>query len=194
MERRIAAMVAAVQTVQPPLEKFYGLLNDEQKARLNAIGQDQLKQSTGTRDSAPIVQTCGAAQPAVTQWPAVEVEQKLHPTEAQRASLVALQDAADKAGDMLKISCQPDNDLTPPARLTAAGKRLDTMLQAVKTVSAALTDFYGTLTDEQKAQFEAIGPQQTAQVDQSMDRAPQRHGRGLGGIASVIRHIISIAR
>ena len=37
MQRRIEAMIAAVEIVQPPLEKFYGLLNDEQKAKVNAL-------------------------------------------------------------------------------------------------------------------------------------------------------------
>ena len=41
MESRIEAMIAAVGIVQPPLDHFYGLLNDEQKARLTALGQDQ---------------------------------------------------------------------------------------------------------------------------------------------------------
>jgi hypothetical protein len=36
------------------------------------------------------------------------------------------------------------------------------MLQAVKPVRAALEGFYATLSDEQKAQFEAIGRQRTA--------------------------------
>jgi hypothetical protein len=52
--------------------------------------------------------------------------------------------------------------MTPPARFAALGKRLDTMLQAVKQVRAALEDFYATLNDEQKAQFEAIGPRRSA--------------------------------
>ena len=34
------------------------------------------------------------------------------------------------------------------------------MLRAVKTVRMAMDDFYGSLTDEQKAAFDAIGPQQ----------------------------------
>ena len=34
MQQRIEAMISAVATVRPPLEKFYGLLDDEQKARL----------------------------------------------------------------------------------------------------------------------------------------------------------------
>jgi LTXXQ motif family protein len=52
--------------------------------------------------------------------------------------------------------------MTPPTRLAAIGDRLNTMLQAVKQVRAALEDFYATLSDEQKAQFEAIGPRRTA--------------------------------
>jgi hypothetical protein len=76
---------------------------------------------------------------------------------------------------MLKTSCQADDAVTPPARLAAVGKRLDTMLQAVKLVRSALDDFYGTLSDEQKAQFEAIGPRRTALSDQPDTR--QRDSR-----------------
>jgi hypothetical protein len=36
------------------------------------------------------------------------------------------------------------------------------MLEAVKLVGGALDDFYTTLSDQQKAQFEAIGPRRTA--------------------------------
>jgi len=42
-------------------------------------------------------------------------------------------------------------------------KRLDVMLTAVKSVRSALNDFYDTLSDEQKAQFNAIGRSRTAQ-------------------------------
>jgi hypothetical protein len=40
---RLSAMLEAVRTVRAPLAKFYGLLNDEQKARFNAVpsGEDQ---------------------------------------------------------------------------------------------------------------------------------------------------------
>jgi len=40
--------------------------------------------------------------------------------------------------------------------------RLDTMLASVKNVRAALDDLYGSLTDEQKQQFNLIGREQTA--------------------------------
>ena len=190
MQQRIEAMIAAVGTVQPPLENFYGLLNDEQKARLNALGQDQRRKSAQKTDGS-LAQSCGATPAGVTDWPAAEIDAKLHPTDAQRASLTALQNASAKAEDMLKSSCQTDDALTPPARLAAAGKRLDVMLQAINTVRTSLDDFYAKLTDEQKAQFEAIGPGRAGLSRQS-DAAPthhrRRHHAGFGGI---IRHFMA---
>jgi hypothetical protein len=162
MQRRIEAMIAAVGTVQPPLEKFYGLLNDEQKARLTALGEDQRESQTAQKTSSSLAQNCGTAQLGVTDWPAAKIEQKVRPTEAQHVSLVALESATAKAADMLKASCPLENPLTPPARLAAVGERLRTMLQAVKTVHSALNSFYGKLDDEQKAQFETLGQQQAS--------------------------------
>ena len=159
MQQRIEAMIAAVGAVQSPLEKFYDLLDDEQKARFTALGGEQRKKSAETRASGSLTENCDAAQSGMTQWPTADIDQRVRPTDAQRVSLAALQDASAKVMDMLRASCQPDNALTPPARLAAVGKRLDSMLQAVKMVRSALDDFYGTLTDEQKAQFDAIGRQ-----------------------------------
>ena len=80
------------------------------------------------------------------------------------------------------------------------GMRLGVMLEAVKTVHAALDDFYGKLTDEQKAQFEAIGPRRTALSDQpaSDQSAPThqahvRHHHGVN-VAGLIRHFIWLGR
>jgi len=158
MQARIEAMISAVATVQPPLDKFYGLLNDEQKARLNGIAENERKK----QGNGSLVASCSAAPPAALQWPTAEIEARLHPTDAQRASLETLQGASAKAADMLKASCPVDDAVTPPARLAAAGNRLDTMLGAVRLVKAALEDFYATLSDEQKGQFEAIGPRRTS--------------------------------
>src|SRR5207302_4350535 len=89
-------------------------------------------------------------------------------------------DASAKAADMLKASCQAGDAMTPPARLTAAGKRLETMRQAVKLVSSALEDFYATLSDEQKAQFEAIGPRIGPRRTSELDRPEMIQGRAQG--------------
>jgi hypothetical protein len=95
-------------------------------------------------------------------WPTSEIEARLHPNDTQRATLQVLEDTSAEAAETLKAACQPNDVMTPPARFAAIAKRLDTMLQAVEQVRAALEDFYVTLDDEQKAQFEAIGPRRSA--------------------------------
>jgi hypothetical protein len=158
MQRRVEGMISAVGVVRPPLDKLYGLLDDEQKARLNALAEDERKKAPG----GPAGPGCGGAQAATLAWPADEIEARLHPNDTQRNALKALQDAALQAGETLKASCQPAEVMTPTARLEAAAKHLDTMLQTVKSVRTALEGFYATLSDEQKAQFEAIGPRRTS--------------------------------
>jgi hypothetical protein len=161
MQQRIEAMISAVATVQPALDKFYGLLSDEQKTRITALGNAQ-RQSRTAETTGSLAQTCGGTQARVMEWPTAEINQTVRPTDAQHASLEALQNASVKATDMLKSSCAAGDALTPTGRLAAVGKRLDTMLEAVKTVHSALNDFYASLNDEQKARFEAIGPSQTS--------------------------------
>jgi len=162
MQQRIEAMIKAESAVQQPLGKFYDLLDDEQEARLNALGEDRRKMSPAKRATEAPAQGCGAAQSAALQWPADEIEARLHPNDTQRAALKALQDANARAVDILNAGCQPEDATTPPARLDAVEGRLEAMQRAVSLVSAALEGFYATLSDEQKAQFEAIGQKRTA--------------------------------
>jgi hypothetical protein len=199
MQQRIEAMIAAVGTVQPPLQKFYDLLNDEQRARLNALGQGPRKREAARNTKGSLARDCGAGQPGVTDWPTAEIEARLQPNEAQRTSLAALRDASAKAEDILKNSCPATEPITPPARLEAIANRLDAMLQAVKIVRAALEDFYGKLTDEQKAQFEAIGPRRSALSDQPIGStqrttAPTHVRRHHASMHGLIRHFMSMAR
>src|SRR3984893_2657685 len=215
MQQRIEAMISAVETVQPALQKFYDLLSDEQRARLNAIAQDQRQSGTAKTGNRSLVESCQAAQASVPEWPQAEIEAKLHLNDEQRASLVALKDGTAKAADMLKASCPTTEPITPPARLEAIANRLETMLQAVKITRAALDDFYGKLNDEQKAQFEAIGParsafsaQSTASSSQPSSSDPptnseqptaarthvRHHYHHHVGIPGIVRHIMSFAR
>jgi hypothetical protein len=153
MERRIAGMVQAIDIVGPPLDTFYASLTDEQKARLNAA-TDQ----TGTNRS---LANCGAVSSA-TQWPGERIEMAVRPDAQQQSKLDALRTAMANAADELSKACPSRMPATPPARLRAISMRLDTMLASVKNVRGALDDFYGSLTDEQKQQFNLIGREQTA--------------------------------
>ena len=175
MQQRVEAMRSAVGVVKPALDKFYGLLSDEQRAKITALAAD--RQPARPEDIASNG-NCNAAQPGATDWPSEPIERNVKPTDAQRASLTALQDAAAKATDILKSSCPPADARTPPARLAAVGTRLDSMLQAIGTVRPALDNFYNSLTDEQKAAFDAIGPERNGATTASAadsDESPRHH-------------------
>jgi hypothetical protein len=162
MQQRIGAMMMAQLALEQPLGKFYDLLDDEQEARLNALAEDRRKMSAANGATEAPADACGAVQPAALQWPVDEIEARLHPNDTQRAALKGLQAANARAAEILNADCQPQDTTTPPARLDAVAGRLTAMLQAVGLVSAALENFYATLSDEQKVQFEAIGQKRTA--------------------------------
>jgi hypothetical protein len=156
MQQRLEAMKAGIARMRTPFEKFWEMLDDEQKG--------QLKEFAGQR--APFAPKVPAAQsctpPDALPWPAKEIEARLHLNDAQREDLDALQRMSVLANNTLNFDCQPDENLTPPDRLATADTRLDAMLDAIKQVRPALDDFLGTLSDEQKAQFETIGAKRTS--------------------------------
>jgi hypothetical protein len=159
MEKRVEAMIKAVEIVRPPLENFYNALNDEQKARFNAMGE-QSPQRPSARDprGAPRADlgSCSSDVPGLG-WPADQVDRVVRPTEDQRTSLNALAAAAEQAASNVKAACPTEMPKTPVGRLEAASKRLEALLQSIKNMRVALDAFYGSLSDEQKARFNRIG-------------------------------------
>ena len=47
VDARLSAMLQAVKTLHPALDAFYALLDDEQKARFNTMGQPWSQASRG---------------------------------------------------------------------------------------------------------------------------------------------------
>jgi hypothetical protein len=156
MKQRLEAMKSAIERIRMPFEKFQESLDDDQKEELAALNE----QRAPFAPKVPAAQSC--TPPETLQWPASEIEAKLHLNDTQREELDALQRMAAFARNTLNFDCQPDDNLTPPDRLATADTRLDAMLDAIKLVAPALDDFLGTLSDEQKAQFETIGAKRTS--------------------------------
>jgi hypothetical protein len=102
----------------------------------------------------------------LTDWPIEQIALAVEPTDAQRAALEGLRAATVKAVDVLKTACPNELPSTPTGRIAAMQKRLDVMLLAVRTVRPALDAFYQTLSDEQKARFNAISPEEAAQSNE----------------------------
>jgi hypothetical protein len=158
MRNRVEVMLQAIGIVRPAMEQFYNSLSDEQKQRFNALApQTPAARTSRVAARGPdITQVCGAQAAKGIEMPTQRIEQALHPTDAQRGALDALNDATMKAADLLKANCPANETLTPPGRIAAMEQRLDTTLQAIKTVQPALENFYGKLTDEQKARFNEL--------------------------------------
>jgi hypothetical protein len=171
MQARLAAMIKAVEMVQPSLSKFYGMLDDDQKARFNALAKDRRAAATVSARRDAEAASCQAGQEprddmaaqrqyeqlVKQQWPVGDIAASLRLDDTGRAALEVVQDTTMATMETLN-ACPKTAPLTAPARLAAAQTQLNAMLQAVKGVSDALDDFYFNLSDEQKTQFEAIGP------------------------------------
>ena len=158
MRARVEAMLQAVRTVGPALDRFYHSLDDEQRARFNAM--DQGEQQAAAAKPAELDRLCNGQDSAQGRLPIDRIERTLQLSPAQQDGLKALDDATVKAAEILKGQCKPAETLTPTGRLAAMADRLDAMSKAIEMTQAALTRFYGSLSDEQKAQFDRINARQ----------------------------------
>jgi len=124
------------------------------------------------RQSTTAAVVCTQQAPVLTNWPIEQIAQTVQPTEAQKSALNDLKDATSKAVTALQAGCPDDLPSTPTGRLSAMHKRVATMLLALSIVQPPLQQFYDSLTDEQKARFNAVSADdQTASINRG-DRAP----------------------
>jgi len=155
MRARIEAMLKALTTVQPALERFYGSLSDEQKARFDAIPDDSRRSRAATRTNVgDACSTQGAGS-----FPIERIRSTIRPSQDQEAALDELEEASRSAAERLKADCESEQNLTAPARVEAMQRRLKSTLDAVDKVQPALDRFYGSLSDEQKARFNRLSRQ-----------------------------------
>jgi hypothetical protein len=105
--------------------------------------------------------SCGAAPAGLGPWGADRIEQMLSLNGVQTIKFTDLKTASQRAIQYLNESCPKNDPVTPTGRLEAMERRLSAMLEAVRTVQPALDDFYGALTDEQKARLNALDPSKT---------------------------------
>jgi hypothetical protein len=158
MTNRVSATLDAVKIVRPALEQFYNSLNDEQKARFNALGPnvgDRAQQQAQQGANAE-AEKCGEPKSSLTQLPIERMEAVLHPAGKQKEALDRLSQATKNAVERLQAACPDDVPLTPLGRLEAMEKRLDAMVQAAALVQPALDEFYAALSNEQKARFNTL--------------------------------------
>jgi LTXXQ motif family protein len=103
---------------------------------------------------------CNPRAAGFAEWRMGQIESAVRPTEAQRTALNELWAASTKAAETIAAACPSDLPEKSAERLALMEKRLETMLQAIKTVRPAFEAFYGLLNNEQKAHLDAAGPRQ----------------------------------
>jgi hypothetical protein len=127
--------------------------------RVSSARYGSTRYATTTNGSARrAAEVCSNQAPELTDWPIEGISEVVQPTDAQRPALEELRAASAKAIDMLRSGCPKDLPSIPTGRLAAMESRLQVMLAAVQTVRPALERFYQSLSDEQKARFNAIAP------------------------------------
>ena len=170
--QRLDATIKAIQIVRSPLERFYEALSDEQRQRFNAMnGSTESTPSAG--NAANMVAGCSQQAGSFIDLPVQRIEQVVQPTAQQQSAFGDLKKAAQKASDTLQSSCPTAVPKSPVARLDTVGTRLSTMADAIKSVRPNLQTFYASLSDDQKARFNTMGPPPKA-----ASSPPQRQGGG----------------
>ena len=173
MRERLWAMQSAALAVRGPLAAFRDGLDNAQKTKLDGSPADDAKAEAAAKpparmktDAATAAQAGGAggvvrlchlqAQTASAQAPA-RLRAGLTLDKEQQASLKSLTDLSGGMAKFMVASCPADPPTGAVARLDAALGRLDAMLYALGVVAPPLQGFYGSLSDEQKARFDALG-------------------------------------
>jgi hypothetical protein len=133
------------------------------------VTRSRLRERSGVSQQT-LTQLCGDPEKGITAWPIASIEQAVQPTPEQRALLDELKSAAAKAADAFKESCGGSYAMTPPGRLRAMTNRISATLEAVRIVRPTLEKFYGSLSDEQQARFNALGPN----IGERSQRQPQQ--------------------
>jgi hypothetical protein len=153
-EQRLAATITAIQIIRSPFARFYGALSDKQKRQFNAM-----KASTeGTRSASNLASLCSQQPGGFVSVSVQRIEQVVQPNEQQQSAFRNLKRAAQNAADQLRSSCPTAVPQSPVERLDTAEARLNTIVEATRSIRLDLENFYASLSDGQKARFNVMGP------------------------------------
>jgi hypothetical protein len=108
----------------------------------------------GGRFSGP----CDPGAAGLAGWRIDQIERVVRPTDAQRTVLDDLRTASTKAAEALASACPREIPQSSTQRLDFTEKRMEAMLQAIKTVRPAFDALYASLSDEQRARLDSVGP------------------------------------
>jgi hypothetical protein len=166
LSHALGAMADSLATLRPSFATFYGLLSDEQKARLvakTASGDAQVrsgeKSRSQPRQDVANRQTASYCQQWVSylkRWPIRQIDDRAALSDDQRATLFELTAAIYRAAGKLAAKCDADDRFTPSGRLEARQEELKAIQQSVEAISPTFSRFENELNDAQKAQLQGV--------------------------------------
>jgi LTXXQ motif family protein len=101
---------------------------------------------------------CNPRAAGLAEWRADRIESVVRPTDAQKPKLDELRKASARAAEIISAACPTDVPSSPVARLELMEKRMNAMLEALKVVRPAFTEFYNALDQGQQSRLSAVGP------------------------------------
>jgi hypothetical protein len=163
----VETVTAAIDAVAPSLQRFYAVLDDEQKGRLYQFFLATPEQDRGGRRArwraAPAPETGSSAVPwagiceryaaALRDWQVKRLEREARLSDAQRIALYELLAAGLRAAETLAASCPAEDAVTPLARMQLLSRRLGPVRAAGQSMRGALANFYATLDPRQQQRF-----------------------------------------
>jgi len=163
---RLRALVQALWVVRDgdiamraPLKEFHESLTGAQKSSF-AVQQPQNTPPTNDKTQGgenKQYQACAAQNIGSAERLVKEIEMKVKPDKTQAAGLENLHKVSSDMAKLLIASCAQPIPADPLARLDSASDQITAMNYAATNVQIALDDFYGGLSQTQKARFEATG-------------------------------------
>jgi hypothetical protein len=166
-ERRLDAIIKAIHIIRSPLGTFYEALSDEQGRQFN-----EMKVLAARAHSAASL--CNQQAGSFIDVPVQRIEDVLQPAPEQESAFDNLRKATQRAADQLESSCPTEVPQSPMARLDAIETQLKATRDAIKAVRPALENFYASLSDDQKAKFNVLGPVPRAASSQPQGQSGSR--------------------
>jgi hypothetical protein len=99
---------------------------------------------------------CNPGAAGFSEWQYERIQRAVQLNDAQKKALDEVRAASAKAAEKIAASCPAQFPASASARLTVMEKRMESMLEAVRTVKPAFEAFYATLDDKQKAALDNV--------------------------------------
>jgi hypothetical protein len=143
-------------SLRGPLKDFHDSLTGAQK---NSFVVDQPKNLPLPEEKTPAenkqYQACAAQNIGSAERLVKEIEMRVRPDKTQAGSLENLHKVSSDMAKLLTASCVQPMAADPLARLDSGSDQITAMNYAASNVQIALDDFYGRLSQQQKARLEA---------------------------------------